>query len=225
MLIAAPPMKGTHPVRILTAIAIATCLTGMATSQGPDRTARDARYTCQLLEDIGDALPGPVYYSRYFASAQDDPAYEFEGLEDFLYRLGGSSYPNGRSHASEDWMRAFRQFPMSVLQEAWNGWRAGGPISCPGIAAERWATQSEMEARWRPAQEARRYAATLPPNHPLRLEPPPASGGYFVETARPVFNESGYRALVLDSEGMSATIYAYGEDGWQSIAVEQWMYD
>tara|TARA_R110002073_G_scaffold141534_2_gene292633 strand:+ start:448 stop:1086 length:639 start_codon:yes stop_codon:yes gene_type:complete len=211
-------------VRTLTAIVLTASLAASASAQDLDRTARDARYTCQLLEDIGDAISGPVYYSRYFASAQDNPSYEFEGLEEFLYRLGGSSYADGRSHAPEGWIRAFRQFPMSMLQEAWNGWHAGGPISCPGIAAERWATQSEMEARWRPAQEARRYAATLPPNHPLRLEPPPASGGYFVETARPVFNESGYRALVLDSEGMSATIYAYGEDGWQSIAVEQWSF-
>ncbi|WP_417469394.1 hypothetical protein [Maricaulis sp.] len=211
-------------MRILTAIAMTIGLAATAAGQDAGRAARDARYTCEMLEDIGDALPGPVYYSRYFASAHDNPAFEFAGFDEFLRLLSGIPYAGGRSHASEDWMRAFRQLPLSVLQEAWNGWRAGGPISCPGIAAEQWATRTEMEARWRPIQEAGMRAATLPPNHPLRLEPPPSASGHFIQIARPVFNESGYRALLLDSEGMSATIYAYGEDGWRSIATEQWAY-
>jgi hypothetical protein len=219
---------------------LAASLTATASAQNPERAARDARFACILLGDIGSALvarhdASPVYFSRFYSSAEEDASQSPDGLNDFLETLGGHWALGGGSRASEGWRLQFRQLPLTMIREAWIAWQRGGPIDCPEIDDTFWATQAEMDERWRPARQARAHAANLPPDHPLRQGPPPAGGGYYLQISRPVFDDFGYRALVL-SVGTSssaaaidnccghAAIYTYQDGHWQLLADEFWSF-
>tara|TARA_R110000744_G_scaffold1843_3_gene6686 strand:- start:13885 stop:14523 length:639 start_codon:yes stop_codon:yes gene_type:complete len=205
-------------MRILTTIALTASLAASASAQAPDRTARDARLTCELLADIiapsrarGDA---PIYVSRFFATNPSDEPFRIESLADFI-RLQGDGNPWG---VTPTWEAAFGQLRASVVAEAWAAWNAGGPVSCPDLTEVQWTTREAFESVSRHVantHEAAQYVGPSRPGVPAQPEVPYPT--YF-EISRPAFDEFGHRALVIQDLGTLSTIYEFRDGHWQAEA-------
>tara|TARA_R110002096_G_scaffold304834_1_gene499795 strand:+ start:136 stop:783 length:648 start_codon:yes stop_codon:yes gene_type:complete len=207
-------------VRTLTAIVLTASLAAAATSQAPDRTARDARFTCQLLEDIiapaRDLGQGPIWVSRFFATNPADGPLRVESLPGFIDMLAGEHW---FGMASEH-KAPFRQLPLSMVTQAWTDWNSGGPVSCPDLTGVEWTTREAYSVLTRDRYNARIEAQMRGPVRPGVAVPAEAALPYFHEISRPTFDEFGYKALVIGGNGAVVTIYELHDGHWQVAALD-----
>jgi hypothetical protein len=211
-------------------LAVLFLVCAFTTSATADRQDNQRRWSCALLVDYGELLatrldseaPAGVLYARYYGSlsttAFDEEWDGFDDFDAFFAALSGYRPERpARSFASDEWTTAFRQLPIGLVREAWARYRAGAPVICDAFPEDQWVELPQ------PARYNLQVPPVLPPSHPDWSPEAEQARQVVVQIAPPVFDDFGYRALVINAAGMNAMIFEYRNDEWVIIARHWWI--